>query len=76
MATGFKTLENRYGIRVVEERWFNPLIGRMVTTYKMFSADGCPWEKGLSRAGVKAECERWSEQLLQIKNRCAAARRA
>lgn len=64
---GFKTLEKKYGITVVSEEFYNPLSGKFEVTYKMYSADGCPWEKGLSRRGVKRECEDWAEVLLEIK---------
>ena len=67
MAYGFKTLEAKYGVKVVSEGHYFTLDGRSVETFKMFTADGCCWEKGLSRAGVKKECEEWSAQLLDIK---------
>ena len=68
--TGFKTLEKKYGVNVVSEGYhYNDRTGKMVETFKMYSADGCCWEKGMSRKGVKAECEQWSKQLLEIKNR-------
>lgn len=64
---GFKALEKKYGITVTEEKWWNPLTNRRVTTYNIYSADGCPWEKGLTRKNVKKECEQWAESLLNIK---------
>ena len=65
---GFKGLEKKYGIQVVSEgEHYNHFSGKMVETFKMFSADGCCWEKGLSRARVKKECEEWGAQLLSIK---------
>ena len=64
---GFKTLEKKYGITVTEERWWNPLTNRMMKTYNIYSADGCPWEKGLTREGVKKECEQWAKSLISIK---------
>lgn len=68
MTKGFKTIEKKYGVKVVSEgSWYNERTGRMVETFKMYSADGCCWEKGLSRKGVKAECERWADALLSIK---------
>ena len=57
---GFKTLERKYGIKVVSEgEYYNPLTGKSKETFKIFTADGCCWEKGLSRKGVKRECEQW-----------------
>ena len=46
--------------------------GREVETFRMYSADGVCWEKGLSRKGVKRECEEWAEQLLSIKGKVTA----
>lgn len=64
---GFKTLEKKYGITVgLDSIRFTADRGK-VMRYKIYSADGCPWENGLTRAGVKAECEEWAEQLLAIK---------
>ena len=68
MTTGFKTIEKKYGVKVVSEgTWYNPYTGRSVETFKMYSADGCCWEKGLKRKDVKAECEAWADALLSIK---------
>lgn len=65
--TGFKTIEKKYGVKVVSEgHHYNGV--KSVETFKMYSADGCCWEKGLSRKGVKAECERWADHLITIKN--------
>ena len=67
---GFETIEKKYGITVVSEGFhWNDFAGKRIETYKIYSADGCPWEKGLSKKGVKAECEAWSESLLKIKER-------
>lgn len=75
MTTGFKTLEKKYGIKVVSEgTHYNSLTGRSFETFKMFSADKCCWEKGMSRKNVKAECEKWAKQLLEIKNNVENAR--
>lgn len=65
---GFKGLEKKYGIKVRDDSYYSPLSGRFVKQYKMYSADGCPWENGLSREGVKRECEKWADALIDIKN--------
>lgn len=63
-----KQLEKTYGITIADDSFYNPLKGRFVKAYKIYSADGCVWEKGLrSLAAIKAECETWKEQLLKIK---------
>jgi hypothetical protein len=33
----------------------------------MYSADGCPWENGLTLKGLREECKRWEKELLEIK---------
>ena len=65
---GFKGLEKKYGIKVRDDSYYHPLTGRYVRQYRMYSADWCPWAKGLSREGVKKECERWAKALIEIKN--------
>ena len=65
---GFKTLEKKYGITVISEGFhWNDFLGKRIETFRMYSADGCPWEKGLNKKGVRLECERWAKQLLVIK---------
>lgn len=65
---GFKTLCQKYGIIIVSEGYhYNPCKGKSIETFRLYSADGCCWEKGLSRKDVKAECEEWAESLLKIK---------
>lgn len=64
---GFIRLEKKYGIKVVEDEIYNPFKGKYLKRYKIYSADGCPWENGLTKDGVKKECEEWSRELLDIK---------
>lgn len=66
---GFIRLEKKYGIWVVEDDFYNPFTGRISKRYKMYSADGCKWANGLTKEGVKEECEKYSEALLKIKER-------
>ena len=63
---GFKTLEQKYGIMVAHDD-FVLRNGKLIETFKLFSADGCPWENGLTRNGVRKECEEWGNQLIEIK---------
>ncbi len=63
-----KQLEEKYGIRIEDDSYWYPLKNRYVKQYKMYSADDCPWEKGLPT--IKAcenECKEWEEELLTIK---------
>lgn len=67
MTKGFKTLEKKYGIAVRSEgQWYAPRKGKMIETFKIFTADGCQWENGLSRDGVKKECETYGEEFKKI----------
>ena len=51
-------LEKKYGIKVVED-FVSAISGKQL--YKMYSADGCPWENGLSLKGLREECEEWEK---------------
>ena len=64
---GFVRLEKKYGIRVAADICCDPLTGKTKTLYQIYSADGCPWENGLTKEGVKAECEKYGKQFLRIK---------
>ena len=62
-------LEKKYGITLADDSYVHPLNGRFVKQYKMYLADGCPWEKGLRTIkAVEKECKEWEKQLLSIKN--------
>ncbi len=69
--TTIERLEKKYGIRVRKDfcSW------RTGTQYyKMYSADGCPWENGLTLKGLREECKTWEEALLDIKKNADEAR--
>lgn len=54
-------LEEKYGVRIEKEEYF-------LNLYKIYSADGCPWEKGLKTIkDCEKECKRWGKELLAIK---------
>ena len=54
-------LEEKYGVRIEREEYF-------LNLYKIYSADGCPWEKGLKTIkDCEKECKRWEKELLAIK---------
>jgi hypothetical protein len=59
-------LEKKYGIKV-EKDFVSAISGKQL--YKMYSADGCHWESGLSLKGLREECEEWGKLLLEIKQR-------
>lgn len=60
------TLEKIYGVKIVKD-WNNGT----KQFYKMYTADGCQWENGLTLRGLNEECERWGEKLIAIKNNVA-----
>lgn len=62
-----KALERKYNIRIADDSYVSPISGRFVKAYKIYSADGCCWEKGLrGLKAVKAECEEWATALATI----------
>lgn len=71
-----KQLEEKYGVRIVSEDYWHPLKGKFVKSYKMYSADGCSWEKGLGTIkACETECKEWEEHLLSIKKKVEEIRR-
>lgn len=65
-----KQLEKRYAVKIVNDNFYNPRTGKMVKCYKIYSADGCPWENGLpTLEAVRKECEEWEPQLKRIAER-------
>ena len=73
--TTIERLEKKYGIRVRKD-FYSRESGKQL--YKMYSADGCHWENGLTLKGLREECRRWDKELLKIKQGVdeARARRA
>ena len=73
--TAIERLEKKYGIKVRKD-FFSWESNKQL--YKMYSADGCPWENGLTLKGLREECKRWGKELLEIKQGVdeARARRA
>ena len=62
-----KQLEQKYKIRIADDSYVNPINGKFVKAYKIYSADGCCWEKGLRNLkAVKAECEEWATAFATI----------
>lgn len=62
-------LEKKYGIKIADDSWYNPFTFKWVKAYKIYSADGCPWAKGLKNLkAVENECKYWETALLKIKS--------
>lgn len=69
-------LQKKYGIRIVSEGHHFTTYGcRQVETFKVYSADGCCWDKGLTRKGLQEMCKADADALLGIKKNAEAARR-
>lgn len=60
-------LERAYGIKIVDDSFYSPLHRRFVKCYRIYTADGCPWENGLTYKGLLAEVKRYREEFLSIK---------
>lgn len=69
--TTIERLEMKYGIKVRKD-FVSAISGKQL--YKMYSADGCHWENGLSLKGLREECEEWEKELLEIKQRVDESR--
>ncbi len=67
--TTIERLKKKYGARVVSEGfYYNPFLGRSIETFKVYSADGCCWDKGFTTLkSVEAMCKNDAEALLEIK---------
>ena len=60
-------IEKMFNVRIVDDSYFNSVSCKYVKAYKIYSADGCCWEKGLrTLKAVKAECEQWQTALSNI----------
>lgn len=66
--TMIERLEKKYGITVVSEgHHYNFHTGRSLETFKVYSADGCCWDKGLTKKGLQVMCKADHDALLKIK---------
>lgn len=62
-----KSYENKYGITVTNDSFTNPLTGKYQKRYKIYTADGCLWENGLTYQGLQQEIKTSGDIFLQIK---------
>lgn len=65
--TGIKSYESKYGITVTNDSFTNPLTGKYQKRYKIYTADGCLWENGLTYRGLQQEIKASANIFLQIK---------
>ena len=60
-------LEKKYHVHIADDSWYDPISGKIRKAYKIYSADGCPWENGLRNlAAVEKELKEWSKELGEI----------
>ena len=59
-------MEKKYGIKVRDDSYWNPFKRKFVKRYKIYTADGCPWENGLSFRGLQAECRKHGDVFIAI----------
>ena len=60
-------IEKRFNVRIADDSYYNPFRCKFVKNYKIYSADGCCWEKGLKNLkAVEKECREWQTALATI----------
>lgn len=62
-------MEKKYGIKIVDDSFYHPLTGRYYKRYKIYTADGCKWENGLTFRDLQKECREYGEEFIKIYNR-------
>lgn len=60
-------MEQKYGIAIVDDSYWHPLQHRFVKQYRIYTADGCQWENGLSYKSLLKEVKENKEFFLKIK---------
>jgi len=65
-------IENKYGVKIVDDSFWSPLRQKFVKQYRTYSADGNRWSTGMKTiAAVEKDCKEWEKELLSIKaNSC------
>lgn len=63
---GITKMEKKYGITIRDDSFYNPTTGKTVKCYRIYTADGCPWENGLTFRGLQAECREYGDVFKDI----------
>lgn len=63
---GITKMEKKYGITIRDDSFYNPTTGKTVECYRIYTADGCPWENGLTFRGLQAECKQHGDEFISI----------
>lgn len=66
-------MQKKYGITIVDDSFYNPLTDKFCKRYKIYTADHCKWENGLTFRGLQKECREYGDVFIEIARK---ARRA
>lgn len=68
-----KQLEDKYGIYIHLNPFHDPITLEPKARYKIYTADGCPWENGLTYGltykGLFAECRKYAKVFAEIRGK-------
>ena len=67
MNYGIGGMERKYGIKIRDDSFWDPFKQKFYKRYKIYTADGCQWENGLSYRGLQAECRKYGDTFKEIK---------
>ena len=59
-------MEKKYGIFIRDDSFYDPLKQKFCKRYRIYTADGCQWENGLSFRGLQAECKRYGDTFKKV----------
>ena len=62
-------MEKKYHIVIRDDSFYSPFTKRTVKCYRIYTADGCPWENGLTFRGLQAECRKYGDTFKAIARR-------
>lgn len=62
-------MEKKYGIVIRDDSFWSPLKRKYIKCYRIYTADGCPWENGLTYRGFQMECKKYGDTFKEIKRK-------
>ncbi len=62
-------MEKKYGIVIRDDTFWSPLKRKYIKCYRIYTADGCPWENGLTYRGLQTECKNYGDTFKEIKRK-------
>ena len=60
-------LEKKYGIKIVDDSYWNPLQQKYLKRYRVYAADGCEWENNMTWKRLLAMLREDADRLIEIK---------